>query len=311
MSGKKKAQKMSLSDFLADDTTGGSSWADDVTDLPSAPAAREEKFESHSSRGYNDHHERGGFERRDRGYDRPDRDGFERADRGFERRERQGFERSERPPRAPRAPVELPTSPPFTAHVANLSFESTEDDLGELFSNLKITNIRLVRDRESERSKGFGYVEFDDLDSLKGALELSGENVQGRSIRVNIAEPPRENERSRPVDRTDVDTWRRSGPIDLPEPPRREFREGGRGGFGGRGRGGDSWGRSSFGNRERPSERPRLNLKPRTVDTASGSSGQNSSNKPDPFGGAKPVDTDRVLRDIEKKHEGDAPSNEQ
>jgi RNA recognition motif-containing protein len=70
-----------------------------------------------------------------------------------------------------------------------LSFDSSEDDLTDLFSNLKISKIRLVRDRESERSKGFGYVEFDDLESLKGALELSGESVQGRNIRVNIAEP--------------------------------------------------------------------------------------------------------------------------
>ena len=180
----------------------------------------------------------GGFERRE--------GGFERREGGFERREG-GYERS------PRAPVDLPTQPPYTAHIANLSFESTEDDLSDLFSNLKINKIRLLRDRETERSKGFGYIEFEDLDSLKGALALSGESVQGRTIRVNIAEPPRDGDRARQPDRTDVDTWRRTGPIDLPE-----RREGGRGGFsGGRGgfggRGGDtSWGRSggdSFGSR--------------------------------------------------------------
>lgn len=63
----------------------------------------------------------------------------------------------------------------------------------------------------------------------------------------------RDGERVRQPDRTDVDSWRRTGPIDLPETPRREFREGGRGGFGGRGgRGDSSWGhsdRDSFGSR--------------------------------------------------------------
>lgn len=110
---------------------------------------------------------------------------LERSDRGGERG---GFEQRERS-FAPRAPVDLPTQPPYTAHVANLSFDATDDDLSDLFNNLKISKIRLVKDRETERSKGFGYVEFEDIESLKGALELSGESVQGRSIRVNIAEP--------------------------------------------------------------------------------------------------------------------------
>jgi RNA recognition motif-containing protein len=39
----------------------------------------------------------------------------------------------------------------------------------------QISNIRLLRDRNTDRSKGFGYIEFEDLDSLKDALELNGE----------------------------------------------------------------------------------------------------------------------------------------
>lgn len=110
----------------------------------------------------------------------------------LERRERGGFEGRERN-FTPRAPAELPTQPPYTAHVANLSFDANEDDLSDLFGNLKIANIRLVRDRNTDRMKGFGYVEFEDLESLKSALELSGENVQGRSIRINVAEPRKYN----------------------------------------------------------------------------------------------------------------------
>lgn len=54
---------------------------------------------------------------------------------------------------------------------------------------------------------------------------------------------------------------------------------------------------------DRPSERPRLNLKPRTVDSAPSAAPKSAGSKPDPFGGAKPVDTDKALHEIEKKHE--------
>jgi RNA recognition motif-containing protein len=39
----------------------------------------------------------------------------------------------------------------------------------------KIANIRVLRDRETDRPKGFGYIEFEDLESLKQALTLTGE----------------------------------------------------------------------------------------------------------------------------------------
>lgn len=48
--------------------------------------------------------------------------------------------------------------------------------------------MRLIRDI-SDRPKGFGYVEFSDLDSLKKALELSGKSLNNRSVRVSVAEP--------------------------------------------------------------------------------------------------------------------------
>ncbi|KAI9028984.1 hypothetical protein CLU79DRAFT_696544, partial [Phycomyces nitens] len=222
----------------------------------------------------------------------------------------------------PRAPVELPTVPPFTAHIANLSFEAGEDDLSDFFGKLKISNIRILRDRD-ERSKGFGYVEFEDLDSLKGALELSGESLQNRSIRVNIAEPRKcQEEYRRGPDRTDVSTWRRTGPVESRDPPRREFgnREG-RGapherserGFPER-RTDTSWGGGSSGfarNNDRaggrsdaPAERPRLQLKPRTVETSGKTDGSHASSKPSPFGAAKPVNTDSVLKRIEEKRFG-------
>lgn len=57
----------------------------------------------------------------------------------FERRERFTSPRPER--FAPRAPVELPTEPPFTAHIANLSFDANEDDLADFFGQMKVKGI--------------------------------------------------------------------------------------------------------------------------------------------------------------------------
>jgi hypothetical protein len=65
-----------------------------------------------------------------------------------------------------------------------------------------------------------------------------------------------------------------------------------------------------FNKSDRPSERPRLNLKPRTVDTASAAPVKSAGSKPDPFGGAKPVDTEKVLHTVEKKLETEEPKKD-
>ncbi|KAG0176997.1 hypothetical protein DFQ28_007265 [Apophysomyces sp. BC1034] len=300
---------MSLSDFLADESSG--SWADQMSDLPSAPSAKES---TGGSRGFGG----GGFDRDNdfeplpRGPAR-DRDGghFENQDR-FGSRDR--F--------ASRAPVELPTEPPFTAHVANLSFDATEDDLASLFAPMNVVSIRILRDHD-ERSKGFCFVEFADVDSLKQALEINGESFQRRPIRIKVAEPlkARSDRPDRQPDRTDVSSWRRAGPVE-PAEPRREYGNRERGGFRG-GRGGDhsergfsdrrgdtSWGGGAFSRRdehsgrsEAPTERPRLNLKPRTVDSSKAED-QTRSQKPSPFGAARPVDTTEALKRIEEKRMG-------
>ncbi|KAI8647668.1 hypothetical protein BD408DRAFT_408302 [Parasitella parasitica] len=276
MSGKKKAQKMSLSDFLAKDAGSDASWADDMIDLPSAPASKVDSADQRDrSYGNNDRGSgNGNYSERDQSFG---------GDRGGNRYGRGGFGHQERN-FASRAPVDLPEQPPYTAHVANLSFDATDDDLTDLFSGLKVSNIRLITDRVNGRSKGFGYVEFEDVDSLKGALELSGESVKGRNIRINVAEPTREREQARRTDRTEVDSWRRSSS----DAPSRGFGESNQSSFG-RGFGNRN---SSFGGGNHQSERPRLNLKPRTVDSVTGSEPTSArNNKPDPFGGAKPVDT--------------------
>ena len=52
-----------------------------------------------------------------------------------------------------------------------------------------MTNVRLVEDKLTKAPKGFGYVEFETVEGLKKALDLSGSSFQGRSIRTSVAEP--------------------------------------------------------------------------------------------------------------------------
>ena len=88
-----------------------------------------------------------------------------------------------------REQLPLPSSPPYTAHLANLSFEAGQDDVNDFFRDCQVTNVRIVEDKLDRKPKGFGYVEFATLDGLKAALALSGENLAGRQVRISVAEP--------------------------------------------------------------------------------------------------------------------------
>lgn len=95
----------------------------------------------------------------------------------------------DRPGYSIREPLPLPTQPPYTAHIGNLSFDATAADIGDLFVDCSVTNVRVVEDKLTKSPKGFGYVEFETVDGLKKALDLSGATLQSRPIRVSIAEP--------------------------------------------------------------------------------------------------------------------------
>lgn len=83
----------------------------------------------------------------------------------------------------------LPTEPPFTAYIGNLPHGTVQGDINLIFPTLHVKNIRLVMDKETDRFKGFGYVEFDSLKDLETALSLNGEvDVEGQVIKIDVAE---------------------------------------------------------------------------------------------------------------------------
>ncbi len=79
-------------------------------------------------------------------------------------------------------------------YVGNLSYKVTEDDLKGLFKEFEtVTEVNLVTDRATGRSRGFGFVEFSsDDDADKAVKSLNGKTFQDREIVVNVARPPKD-----------------------------------------------------------------------------------------------------------------------
>ena len=74
-------------------------------------------------------------------------------------------------------------------YVGNLSFETTESDLKELFQQMgAVETVRIITDRDTGRSKGFGFVEMQDGGD-KAIAEMNGKNFKGRALTVNEARP--------------------------------------------------------------------------------------------------------------------------
>ena len=75
-------------------------------------------------------------------------------------------------------------------YVGNLSFNSTEAEVSELFSQFgTVVSCALPTDRETGRPRGFGFVEMADEDAKKAIQSLDGKDLGGRSLRVNEAQP--------------------------------------------------------------------------------------------------------------------------
>jgi RNA recognition motif-containing protein len=89
----------------------------------------------------------------------------------------------------PREQLPLPTQPPYTAHIGNMSFDATQGDVSDFFRDCEVTSVRIVEDKLDHRPKGFGYVEFGSLEGLKKALSYNGNQLGGRAIRISVADP--------------------------------------------------------------------------------------------------------------------------
>jgi RNA recognition motif-containing protein len=76
-------------------------------------------------------------------------------------------------------------------YVSNLSFNIQDEDLREFFAPYgEVTSAKIINDRESGRSRGFGFVEMsDDAASKKAIAELDGASIDGRTIKVMEAKP--------------------------------------------------------------------------------------------------------------------------
>ena len=76
-------------------------------------------------------------------------------------------------------------------YVSNISFKSSESDLRELFEQHgEVSSVKIIIDKETQRSRGFGFVEMPDDASARQAIsELNGHNFQGKDLTVNEARP--------------------------------------------------------------------------------------------------------------------------
>ncbi len=79
-------------------------------------------------------------------------------------------------------------------YVGNLSWGLSEDDLRDAFESYgEVDSVKIIQDKMTGRSRGFGFVEMPDDSEGKAAIaELNGKELDGRAIKVNEARPKRD-----------------------------------------------------------------------------------------------------------------------
>jgi RNA recognition motif-containing protein len=74
--------------------------------------------------------------------------------------------------------------------VGNLSFQTSENDLNDLFAQFgEVESVSIITDRDTGRSKGFGFVAMGDDSAEKAISQLNGKELNGRALTVNEARP--------------------------------------------------------------------------------------------------------------------------
>lgn len=77
-------------------------------------------------------------------------------------------------------------------YVGNLPWSATEAEIRDFFGAVgEVHSVAVITDRETGRSRGFGFVEMDDADAEKAINELNGRDMGGRPLRVNEAQDRR------------------------------------------------------------------------------------------------------------------------
>ena len=77
-----------------------------------------------------------------------------------------------------------------TLYVGNLPWSTTEDELAQAFAaHVEVKGCRIITDRETGRSRGFGFVEVADEDVERAVSAVNGTQLDGRDIIVNEARP--------------------------------------------------------------------------------------------------------------------------
>ena len=79
---------------------------------------------------------------------------------------------------------------PVTLYVGNLPWSLTEDELAEAFTSVaQVQAARIITDRETGRSRGFGFVDLNDEDAATAIQAMDGYELKGRKLIVNEARP--------------------------------------------------------------------------------------------------------------------------
>ena len=94
-------------------------------------------------------------------------------------------------------------------YVSNLSFHTSEEDLKNLFLKFgSVTSVKIIMDRETNKSRGFGFIEMPSEEEGKAALSgLNNKEIEGRPLSVSVAKEKTDraggrNSFSRPVDKS-------------------------------------------------------------------------------------------------------------
>ncbi len=87
-------------------------------------------------------------------------------------------------------------------YVGNLSYDLSENELRQAFEEYgEVSSVKIITDRYTGRSRGFGFVEMPDDEQAKNAIDgLNGKELKGRQLNVNEARP-------RPERRENRDRW--------------------------------------------------------------------------------------------------------